>query len=129
MNGFEIDQRLMDGFHQRNEHIGRMQREVHLQNNPVIEAFDSLVKYVSEFEASLDAEHEVGASLASFGNNITFHVRQISRSEPNILTFEGVTSEGARVKLVQHVSQLNVLLIATKLVPNEEKKPIGFVHN
>jgi hypothetical protein len=103
------------------------QKSIKLLNNPVIQVFESLVEYVREFEASLDSEHEVGASLASFGSVVTFHIRQIGHAQPNVITFEGVTSEGNRVKLIQHVSQLNVLLMATKIQPNTEKKAIGFV--
>jgi hypothetical protein len=105
------------------------QKQIDARNNPVLQAFDSLVEYVKDFESSLDDEHEVAASLASFGSVITFHIRTIGYSKPDILTFEGVTSEGNRVKLIQHVAQLNVLLMATKLSTESPKKPIGFISN
>lgn len=47
--------------------------------------------------------------------------------DPDILTFYGTTDDGARTQLVQHVSQLNVMLIALPAEEEiEEPDRIGF---
>ncbi|MCX5864163.1 MAG: DUF6173 family protein [Deltaproteobacteria bacterium] len=101
----------------------------HKDRNPVIEVCESLAKYIQEFEASLSSDQEVGARLVTFGQAVTFHISQVGFSKPNIVTFYGTTDNGEQVQLIQHVSQLSVLLIAMKRVSEEPKRPIGFVWN
>lgn len=114
----EIDtQSVVDGFAE----VARR------KNNPALSAFESLEQYVREFEVDLDSEHEVGARLVSFGSEVTFHVRQIGYSLPNLITFDGITNDGNRVKLIQHVSQLSVLLVAMKTATSAPRQPIGFL--
>lgn len=93
--------------------------------DPVISAFKGLKKYIQDFEDGLDADHEVGARLVSFGNEVRFHVEKVGYMEPTLVTFIGVSDAGDRVQLVQHVSQISVLLIALK---RREEKPyrVGF---
>ena len=86
-----------------------------------------LVNLVNDFDATLDNEHEVGARLVSFGQAITFHVHDIGYWNPSLIVFHGQTDDGQPVELIQHVSQISVLL--TKLRrknPKAPKKPIGF---
>ncbi len=47
--------------------------------------------------------------------------------DPDMVTFQGTDSNGAKTQLVQHVSQLNVMLRALpKQVKGEEPTRIGF---
>ena len=114
---------------QQNDLMSQISEQAHRKNNPVIDVYASLREYAQEFESSLDDNHEVGARLVSFGSTITFHVRQIGYSQPNIITFDGVTDDGNRVKLVQHVSQLSVLFIALPIKIETPKRSIGFISN
>ncbi|MDQ1925116.1 DUF6173 family protein, partial [Massilia pseudoviolaceinigra] len=59
-------------------------------------------------------------------NAITFHVRQIGNI-PSVITFDGVMDDGETVQLVQHASQLSVLLIALPVKIAQLKRVIGFV--
>ena len=92
-----------------------------------LQAFNSLRRYAIAFEESLDERHEVGARLVTFGNAVSFQVQQIGYAPPNLISFDGVTEEGARVRLVQHVTQLSVLFIAMPIKEDKVKRPIGFV--
>lgn len=92
-----------------------------------LQAFNSLRRYAMEFEKSLDERHEVGARLVSFGNAVSFQVQQIGYAPPTLISFDGITEEGARVRLVQHVTQLSVLFIAMPIMEDKVKRPIGFV--
>jgi hypothetical protein len=103
--------------------------QAHKDRNPVIEVCESLGRYIREFEASLNSDQEVGARLVTFGQAITFHINQVGFSQPNLVTFYGTTDSGELVQLIQHVSQLSVLLMAMKRVSEEPKRPIGFVWN
>jgi hypothetical protein len=90
--------------------------------------FQRLVAYIREFEANLDREQEVGARMVSFGDTVQFHIVDMGYWNPDIVTFDGVDEAGHRMKLIQNISQLNVLLIAMpKQVQHQEARRIGFV--
>jgi hypothetical protein len=86
-----------------------------------------LVTYIVQFERNLDADHEIAGRMVSFGSAIQFHIVDVGYWNPDIITFDGVDPEGNPMKLIQHVSQLNVLLVsARKLAPAAEPRRIGF---
>jgi hypothetical protein len=90
--------------------------------------FYRLVAYIREFEANLDHDHELGARMVSFGATVQFHIVDMGYWNPDIVTFDGLDEAGHRMKLIQNISQLNVLLIAMpKREENSEPRRIGFV--
>ena len=93
--------------------------------NPAKWAHERLVGYIQSFEAALDDEHEIGARLVSFGATVVFHIEDIGYHGPDIITFRGIDTDGRRVQLVQHVTQLSVLLIAMEKIGPEARR-IGF---
>lgn len=88
--------------------------------------YQQLMEFILEFEAALDPEHEVGVRLVTFGQNIEFHLQRIGFHNPSLITFYGISNEGDPVQLVQHVSQISVLLMNLPLRPGSTKKSIGF---
>lgn len=89
--------------------------------------FKRLVRYIQQFEANLNPDQEVGGRMVSFGDVVQFNIVNVGYWNPDIITFDGVDKQGRAIKLIQHVSQLNVLLIAaTKLHPQEAPRRIGF---
>lgn len=87
-----------------------------------------LICWINDFHKSLDNEHEVGAQLVNFGKSVTFHIKDIGFWNPSLISFIGENEDGESIKLVQHVSQISVLLVAMKRKnPEEPKNPIGFV--
>ncbi|MEM9145074.1 MAG: DUF6173 family protein [Pseudomonadota bacterium] len=95
------------------------------QKSPVEWAYQRLVLYIRKFEESLDAEHEVGLGFAGSDAG-TLHIQGLGYFAPDILTFYGRDPSGMQTHLVQHVSQLNVML---KAAPKQAETPtrIGFV--
>lgn len=90
--------------------------------------FHRIVAYIREFEANLDRQQEIGARMVSFGDTVQFHIVDMGYWNPDIVTFDGVDDGGRRMKLIQNVSQLNVLLVAMpKRNEHEEPRRIGFV--
>ncbi|POS41571.1 hypothetical protein BJP18_24420 [Escherichia coli] len=86
-----------------------------------------LICWINDFHRELEEEYEVGRQLASFGKNIEFHFTDISYWNPSLISFIGTLEDGSPVELVQHVSQINVLLIRKKrLCLETPKRPIGF---
>jgi len=87
--------------------------------------FNHLTRRVREFEDGLDEDEEIGLQLANFGVAERIHVRSIAYKNPNLVEFTGLIDADKSVVLVQHISQLNFLLIAMKPV-EEEPFRIGF---
>lgn len=86
-----------------------------------------LAAAVARFDATLDNDHEVGAKLVSFGETVIFHLTGLGYINPSLLVLTGVTDAGQPVELIQHVSQISVLLTKVKrLEPAKPKVPIGF---
>lgn len=94
--------------------------------NPAKWTYERLSRYIKDFEARLDEEHEIGARLVSFGSAVTFHIQDMSYYEPDIIAFYGKNDQGEEVQLIQHTSQLSVLLVAVKKQGDEPRR-IGFV--
>lgn len=87
--------------------------------------YERLIRSIDEFEKKLDQEHEIGARLVTFGNHEVIHIEDVGYWGPDLVIFYGTSSEGKPLELLQHQSQVNVLLVA---VPKEGPKPrrIGF---
>lgn len=86
-----------------------------------------LVAWINDFHRSLDDEHEVGAKLVSFGQSLIFHLEDIGYWNPSLVSFQGHAENGDPVELIQHVSQISVLLVKLKRQADTlPKRPIGF---
>lgn len=91
--------------------------------------YDKIKEQIEEFQNNLPDTVDVCVQLASFGHNITMVVDSIGYQNPDIMFFYG-TVDGNEAQLIQHMSQLNFLLLA---LPKKEKKDkprrIGFGEN
>ena len=88
--------------------------------------FNHLRRRIRQFEANLGEDEEIGLQLANFGLAAQLHIRMISYQDPNLIEFHGLDSRGNRVSLIQHVEQLNFMLVALKPI-KEEPYRIGFL--
>lgn len=89
-------------------------------------AHERLILYIQTFEAQLDGEHEVAMGFAG-GDLGILRIEGMGYFDPDIVTFYGRDPDGARTQLIQHVSQLNVMLKAWPKDPEaEEPNRIGF---
>lgn len=89
--------------------------------------FQRLAQAIVAFEKQLDAEHEVGFRLVSFSDSQVFHALDIGFWAPDLILFFGRGPDGAPMQLIQHVSQVSMLLVAAKKQsPEEAPRRIGF---
>lgn len=105
---------------------GNLPRPQDHGDNPARWMFERLASYIKQFESRLDDEHEVGARLVSFGANLTFHIEDMGYFGPDMVVFYGRNDKGEPVQLVQHTSQLSVLLVAVRK-QQERPRRIGFI--
>ena len=85
-----------------------------------------MILYIQNFEEQLDNEHEVAMGFTG-GDAGVLKIEGMGFFDPDIVTFYGSDPAGGKTQLVQHVSQLNVMLRALpKEVEAEEPNRIGF---
>ncbi len=94
--------------------------------SPAQWAYERLILYIENFERQLDNKHEVAMGFTG-GDAGVLQIEGIGYFDPDIVTFYGRDQDGARTQLIQHVSQLNVMLRALEK-PSEAEEPrrIGF---
>jgi hypothetical protein len=93
--------------------------------NPARWMHERVARSIKAFEDDLDEEHEIGARLVNFGTNVTIHIIDVGYWGPDIIKFYGFDASGSKVELIQHVSQLSMLLVAVRKV-HESPRRIGF---
>ena len=96
------------------------------QKSPAEWAYERLIIYIKNFEEQLDNEHEVAMGFTG-GDAGVLRIEGIGYFDPDISTFYGSDPAGGKTQLVQHVSQLNVMLRALpKQIESAEPNRIGF---
>ncbi|MEX0283042.1 MAG: DUF6173 family protein [Paracoccaceae bacterium] len=96
------------------------------QKSPARWAYERMIIYIQNFEKQLDGEHEVAMGFAGSEAGV-LRIEGMGYFDPDIITFYGMDQTGGRTQLVQHVSQLSVLLRAIpKQDTSAEPNRIGF---
>jgi hypothetical protein len=96
------------------------------QKSPAQWAYERVVLYLKHFEEQLDNEHEVaiGYTGSDAGG---LRIEGMGYFDPDVVTFYGTDPSGGRTQLIQHVSQLKVVLRALpKQVDSAPPNRIGF---
>lgn len=82
---------------------------------------------VNDFHRELEDDYEVAGQLVNFGQEVTFSFTGIGYFNPSLIRFFGEKADGSPIELIQHVSQISVMLIKQPRAHLEEpKRPIGF---
>ena len=97
------------------------------QKSPAEWAYERLILYIKNFEEQLDAAHEVAMGFTGAASGV-MRIEGIGFFDPDVVTFYGIDEAGSKAQLVQHVTQLNVMLRALPRSTPEEEPPrrIGF---
>ena len=90
--------------------------------------FQIIKKHIQNFQKFLDAEHDVGLLLTSFGQSVLMEVTEIGYEDPVLMVFRGYVN-GCMSTLIQHINQLNFLLTSVPKEPDKPKREIGFTAN
>ncbi|MFV0492297.1 MAG: DUF6173 family protein [Pseudorhodobacter sp.] len=96
------------------------------QKSPAEWAYERLILYLKNFEEQLNLDEE--AAMGFTGSNAgVLRIEGIGYFDPDIVTFYGRDENGLRTQLIQHVTQLNVILRAVpKDAEAEPARRIGF---
>ena len=71
--------------------------------------YQRIVALINNLSWACPTDMQAGGRLVSAGD-ITFSIQDIGYWDPNMIVFYGELSDGSAVELVQHISQLNLLL-------------------
>ncbi len=89
-------------------------------------AYERLILYIKNFEETLDNQHEVAMGFTGAEAGV-IRIEGIGYFDPDLVTFYGSDPQGTKTQLIQHVTQLNVMLRALpKQVASDAPKRIGF---
>ena len=104
--------------------------EIDLRNYDLADwQYEKISEQIKEFQDGLDNDHELALKLTNFGQSIMLSVTDIGYQNPCLIYYYGYVND-KYCQLIQHVSQINFLLMA---VPKSDpEKParrvkIGFV--
>ena len=94
------------------------------KNNPAGYMHERIMQKPQRFQQTLGPDEELGIHVVG-GMPEAFHLRQLSFSDPDILVFTGLDARGNNVQLLQHHSQMGIMLV---VVTKIEEKPyrMGF---
>lgn len=96
------------------------------EKSPAEWAYERIILYIQNFEKQLDSEHEVVMGFTG-GDAGTMRIEGMGFFAPDMITFYGADDNGNKTQMVQHVSQLNVMLRAlAKPKEQPEAQRIGF---
>ncbi len=96
------------------------------EKSPAEWAYQRLILYIKNFEEQLDNEHEVAMGFTG-GSAGVMRIEGLGFFDPDIITFYGSQPDGSSTQMIQHVSQLNVMLQAMPKESDAEKpNRIGF---
>ena len=86
-----------------------------------------IINRINEFEKDIPDNMQAGGRFVSASDGFTFSINDVCYSNPNLLVFYG-QSNGCSVQLLQHITQLNLLLVAVPRTDDLSKprRKIGF---
>jgi hypothetical protein len=94
---------------------------------PAQSAYARIAQYIRAFEAQLNSAQEVAMGFTGSEAGV-LRIEGIGFFDPDLITFYGRDEAGQKTQLIQHVSQLSVLLRAAPVADTSAPaRRIGFV--
>lgn len=96
--------------------------------NPAAWMHERIVEQINKFEEGLPDTMQAGGRLVSSSTGIAFSIDNVGYWGPDMIIFYGQGSNGEKLRLLQHTSQLNLLLVAVPRTDDTSKprRKIGF---
>lgn len=96
----------------------------HLASN----MYKKIIRQINDFEENLPANMQAGGRFVNAPDGLTFSIDDVGYANPDVIIFYGSCQNGSEVQLLQHTTQLNLLLVAVprKESSSEPRRKIGF---
>lgn len=95
------------------------------EKGPAQWAYERVLLYLQNFQRQLDAEQEIALGFAGSDAGV-LRIEGVGFFDPDLLTFYGETEDGHRTQLIQHISQLNLMLKAIPKRSPDDTPPRRF---
>jgi hypothetical protein len=86
---------------------------------------ERVVRRILDFEKNLGEDHEIGGRFVEGPYSEALHISNVASWGPDMILFMGEFPDGRRFELIQHYSQVSMLLVAVPKM-REEPRRIGF---
>ena len=98
---------------------------IKLPDPPAQWAYERIARQINDFEKDLTDDEEIGLRLVATPDTSVMHIDDIGYWGPDMLIYHGKNEHGKPMQLMQHYTQMSILLTA---VPKVEEKAnrIGF---
>lgn len=93
--------------------------------NPAAWMHERIVRQIMEFEKHLDLDQEVGGRFVEGPSNDSLHIENVANWGPDMIIFMGRFPDGRKFELIQHYSQVSMLLVAVRKMHDAPRR-IGF---
>ena len=93
------------------------------QTKAAATAIEQIANEIRRFERSLSDDEEAWVSMMGAGGGLLIQPHQLRAVGSDKIVIDGLDESGRRVRAIQHVSQINVALVA---IPAEKPNRIGF---
>jgi hypothetical protein len=93
--------------------------------DPAAWMHERIVHQILDFEKNLGPDHEIGGRFVEGPSIEPLHIQNVASWGPDMIMFMGQFTDGRRFELLQHYSQVSVLLTAVPKMKNEPRR-IGF---
>lgn len=88
---------------------------------------DKIVELIHDFEKALDADHQAAGTFISLGESTPFLIEDVGFANPYLIVFYGKLKDGSEVRLIQHHTQVSVLLSSMRrLDVSKPRRTISF---
>ncbi|MBM2574994.1 hypothetical protein JQC91_01640 [Jannaschia sp. Os4] len=107
------------------DHAEPVPEGIRKARSPAEWAAQRAILYLKRFEEGLPEDKVVAMAFAG-GPGGLLRVRGVGFHAPDIVTFSGVDRNGHPAQVIQHVTQLNLMLRAEPRPPEDDGQRIGF---
>lgn len=94
--------------------------------NSAENACKKIAQHIAEFEQSLTKEQEAGVEIIGGLSNRSFRIEKYYNMNSDFIILEVIDGNGNKARLIQHVSQISIVLTALPKVGSEARR-IGFL--
>ncbi len=81
---------------------------------------------IVDFQSTLSEVQDVALQIIQFNNSITLYVTKVSHLGLGLIVFQGSDSANNPCEIVQHISQINVLMAIVSKPADIPHRKIGF---
>ena len=81
---------------------------------------------IVDFQSTLSEVQDVALQIIQFNNSITLYVTKVSHLGFGLIVFQGSDSANNPCEIVQHISQINVLMAIVSKPADIPHRKIGF---